>query len=94
MAISADILNRTILNKPISTGTNSPLRVREVVVPKTNVRTVPKFGTYDWYQYNRTASAGTLSITTPPVVVATYNLLSEVGDNLTAESGTLLTIEY
>jgi len=94
MAIPANILNNTILNKPISKGTNSPTRVKEVVVPKTNVKTVPKFGTYDWYQYNKTASAGTLSIATPPVVVATYHLLSELGDSLTAEDGTLLTIEY
>lgn len=94
MAIPADILNRTILNKPILKGTNSPTRVKEVVVPKTNVKTTPKFGTFDWYQYKKTASAGTISITTPPVVIATYHLLSELGANLTTEDGTLLTIEY
>ena len=92
MAIPADILNRTILNKPILKGTNSPTRVKEVVVPKTNVKTVPTFGTFDWYQYNKTASAGTMSI--PPAAVATYHLLSELEANLTAEDGTLLTIEY
>ena len=90
MAIPADILNRSILNKPISKGAISPTRIREIAVSKT----VTKFGTYDWYQYNKTASAGTLSITTSPVVVATYHLLSELGDSLTAEDGTLLTIEY
>jgi hypothetical protein len=92
MAIPADILNRTILNKPILKGAILPTSIKEVVIPKTNVKTTPKFGTFDWYQYNKTASAGTMSI--PPVAVATYHLLSELGANLTAEDGTLITIEY